>query len=83
MIEASIQETQPIDVMVTDLKMPRMDGLELIRAVKNERPGLPIILMTAHGDESVRREVVGLGSCGYLDKPFSPEKLLKEIEVLR
>ena len=83
MIEASIQETQPIDVMVTDLKMPRMDGLELIRAVKNERPDLPIILMTAHGDKSVRREVDGLGSCGYLDKPFSPEKLLKEIEVLR
>jgi len=82
-IRASTDRAESIDLLVTDLKMPGIDGLELIRAAKNERPGLPIILMTAYGDESVRREVDGLGSCGYLDKPFSPEKLLKEIEALR
>jgi DNA-binding response OmpR family regulator len=81
-IRTSTDRAESIDLLVTDLKMPGMDGLELIRAAKNERPGLPIILMTAYGDESVRRELNGLGSCGYLDKPFSPEKLLKEIEAL-
>ena len=81
-IRASTHGAESIDFLVTDLKMPGMDGLELIRAAKNERPGLPIILMTAYGDESVRREVGGLGSRGYLDKPFSPERLLTEIKAL-
>lgn len=82
-IRTSTDRAESIDLLVTDLKMPGMDGLELIRAARNERPGLPIILMTAYGDDSVRREITGLGSCRYLDKPFSPETLLTEIEALR
>ncbi len=80
MIEASIQETQPIDVMVTDLKMPRMSGLELIRKARTERHWLPAVLMTAYGDESAQSQVKQLRSCGYLEKPFNPENLLAKID---
>jgi DNA-binding NtrC family response regulator len=81
-IRGSTDRAESIALLVTDLKMPGMDGLELIRAAQKERPGLPSILMTAHGDRSVRREVAGLGSCRYLGKPFSPERLMTEIEAL-
>jgi len=80
MIEASIRETEPIDLMITDLKMPRMNGLELIQKARTERLWLPALLMTAYGDASVRRKVKQLRSCGYLEKPFDPEELLAKID---
>ena len=81
-IEASTQGAEPIDLMVTDFKMPGMTGLELIRAVRKVAQALPAILMTAYGDDSLHRQATGEGRCGYLDKPFSPERLLSEIRGL-
>ena len=81
-IEAS-GHTEPIDLVVTDLKMPGMNGLDLIRAVRKEKPNLACILMTAYGNEVIRKEAERLGSCGYIEKPFSPEKLLKSINNLK
>ena len=76
------KEPHPVDLVLTDLKMPDMNGLELIRAAKEVRPDLPCILMTAFGNDSVRRETLALGSCGYVEKPFSPDALLQSIEKL-
>lgn len=70
----------PVEVMVTDLKMPGMNGLELIRSAKKVSPGLAAILMTAFGDEHVRKQVKNLNRCRYIDKPFGPEALLKMIQ---
>ena len=81
-VESSIQAAEPVDLMVTDFKMPGMTGLELIRAVRKADQVLPAILMTAYGDDSLRRRATEEGCCGYLDKPFSPETLLSEIERL-
>jgi DNA-binding response OmpR family regulator len=83
-IESSITETstggvEPVEVMVTDLKMPGMNGLELIRSAKKMSPGLAAILMTAFGNEHIREEVTNLGRCRYIDKPFGPGTLLKII----
>ena len=81
-IEAS-GHTEPIDLVITDLKMPGMNGLDLIRAVRKEKPSLACILMTAYGNDVIRKEVGMLGSCGYIEKPFLPEKLLKSINNLK
>ena len=81
-IEASTQGAEPIDLMVTDFKMPGMTGLELIQSARKADPSLPAILMTAYGDDSLRRRATGEGCCRYLDKPFSPERLLSEIKGL-
>jgi len=70
----------PVEVMVTDLKMPGMNGLELIRSAKKVSPGLAAILMTAFGDDHIRKQVTNLSRCRYIDKPFGPETLLKMIQ---
>lgn len=81
-IETSTEGTESVDLMVTDLIMPGMKGLELIRSAKKARPGLASILITAFGDHDVQKEVVAMG-CGYIEKPFTPETLLKMIKALR
>lgn len=81
-IESSISGVEPVEIMVTDLRMPGMNGLELIRSAKQMSPGLAAILMTAYGDDHVREEVQNLGRCRYIDKPFVPGTLLNIIEEI-
>ena len=77
-IEMSAEHAEPVEIMVADLKMPGMNGLELIRTVKQMRPEIGTILITAYGSDDIRKEVSSLG-CGYLEKPFTPEKLMETI----
>jgi len=82
-IESSINSVEPVEIMVTDLKMPGMNGLELIRSAKKMRSGLAAILMTAYGDDHIREKVTNLGRCKYIDKPFGPERLQKMIKKVQ
>ena len=56
------------DVVLTDLQMPQMDGLELVATVHADYPGLPMILMTAHGSESLAVEALKSGAASYVPK---------------
>ena len=78
-IASLLDSAGPVELVVTDLKMPCMNGLELIRSAKELSPELPAVLITAYGDDSVRSEIEILRDCAYLDKPFCPERLLKMI----
>jgi len=78
-LEASTRGDESVDVMVTDLRMPGMTGLELIREARRKRAGLPAILTTAYGDDSIRWQAMALSACRYLEKPFHPEDLLVEV----
>ena len=69
-----------VDLMLTDLKMPDMNGLELIRFARKESPGLKTLLMTAHGTGKTQKALERIGSCGYLEKPFSPGRALYMIK---
>jgi DNA-binding NtrC family response regulator len=82
LIESSLQVAEPYDLMVTDLRMPGLDGLEVIRVSRRLQPGLAAILMAAYGENSIQREAESLERCGYLEKPLSPEKLHSLIEEL-
>jgi DNA-binding response OmpR family regulator len=64
------------DLLVTDLKMPGMDGLSLIREARRLAPELPIIIITAFSTESSAIEAINLGVAGYLTKPFRIAKIL-------
>ena len=81
-MKSYIKGLESIDLMVTDFKMPGMNGLELIRKVKKENPKLPVILMTAYGSARIRSQLFELGACKYLEKPFNPETLLAKINEL-
>ena len=67
----------PHDAVITDLRLPGMDGLELIRQLHRLRPRLPLILMTAHGTTETAIEATKLGAYDYLLKPFEMEELLE------
>jgi DNA-binding NtrC family response regulator len=69
-------ETETFDLVITDLKLPGMDGLQLIKTLHQLRPKLPIILMTAHGTTETAIEATKHGAYDYLLKPFEMEKLL-------
>jgi two-component system NtrC family sensor kinase len=64
------------DVVLTDLNMPSLRGLDLIRRLKRDLPTLPAILMTAEGSESLAVEALRAGAADYLVKPFDAEHLL-------
>jgi len=68
------------DMVITDIQMKKMSGIDLLKYIRNNNSSLPVILMTAYGDVSDAVEVMRLGACDYLQKPFEPEKLSELIE---
>ncbi|HOC57627.1 MAG TPA: sigma-54 dependent transcriptional regulator [Verrucomicrobiota bacterium] len=67
---------EPYEVVITDLKLPGTDGLELVRQLHQAKPKLPIILITAHGTTETAIEATRWGAFDYLPKPFEVEELL-------
>ena len=64
-----------IDLVVTDLKMPKVDGMTLLRQALAEQPELPIVMITAHGTVDTAVEALKLGAFDYLTKPFDKEEV--------
>jgi two-component system response regulator FixJ len=67
--------------LITDIRMPGMDGLELLRRVKRERPLLPVIMMTGHGDVPLAVEAMKLGANDFIEKPFEDQRLIDAIRA--
>ncbi|APX65173.1 response regulator [Sphingomonas sp. gentR] len=67
------------DLIVTDLNMPNMDGLEMIRALRQQpaQAGVPIIFLTTESDDSMKAQAKAAGATGWLVKPFQPEQLIR------
>jgi DNA-binding NtrC family response regulator len=66
---------EAIDVVVTDVKMPGGDGMDLLARLKAAQPDLPVVMLTAHGTISAAVEAMKCGAFDYLTKPFSREQL--------
>ena len=64
------------DLVLTDLRLPGVEGLELVGRLHKARPRLPIVMMTAHGTTETAIEATKLGACEYLLKPFEVDELL-------
>jgi len=65
----------PVDVVVADLKMPVMNGVQLLEWIHEEQPDTRFILLTGYGNEEVEERVRSLGAYEYLNKPISPDTL--------
>ncbi|HEU4734699.1 MAG TPA: response regulator [Kofleriaceae bacterium] len=76
----ALEALDGVDVVVTDLAMPGMDGLELTSKILARAPGLPVILLTAHGSDSMVRVASSRGACGCLSKPFDIDEIGRAIE---
>lgn len=70
------------DLVVLDWNMPRMDGLELLRHIRAERPDLPVLMLTAHDSEAERVQGLREGADDYLGKPLRNAEFLARIEAL-
>ncbi len=70
---------QPYPLVITDMNMPRMNGLELIQALRREYPETYIILITAFGTPDTEKQAKRLGANDYMAKPFNFEELQKNV----
>jgi CheY-like chemotaxis protein len=69
-------------VMLSDINMPDMDGLALLREVKESRPDLPVIMVTAYGDEERRRRAKEFGAAFFITKPVDFDFLKAQVSGL-
>ncbi len=74
-----VAEEEP-EVMILDLKMPGIDGIEVLRQVKSTRPDIEIIILTGHGSEADRKVCMELGAFAYLQKPVDIDVLSKTLK---
>jgi DNA-binding response OmpR family regulator len=74
--------TATLDLILLDLVLPRQGGFEILKAVRTTRPTLPVIILTARGDESERVTGLRLGADDYVVKPFSIRELLARVEAV-
>ncbi|NLW49638.1 MAG: sigma-54-dependent Fis family transcriptional regulator [Candidatus Brocadiaceae bacterium] len=70
----------PVDLILTDIRMPDMDGMRLLQTIKREAPNTEVILMTAYATVSQAVDAVKAGAYNYLTKPFEPEELKIALE---
>jgi len=75
-------EIGPIDLVMTDLKMPKMDGIELTRAIRAIKPDLPIIVYSGYRFIDTASEALKAGANEYVAKPFLQTKIKQVVERL-
>ena len=63
-----------IDAVITDIKMPKMDGIILTREISTQYPGVPVMVMTAFDEEYSAATAISLGAREFVKKPFSPDE---------
>src|SRR3569833_3711795 len=66
--------------IITDVRMPEITGIDLLKKVKQVRPELPVIVITGHGDISLAVEAMKIGAVDFLEKPFDDEHLLTAVK---
>ncbi len=66
---------EDFDLVLTDIKMPDVDGMELARTLRNERPGTAVVIITGYGSVRSAVEATKFGVSDYIEKPFTPEEI--------
>ena len=78
-----VGEIQPeLIVILSDINMPGMDGLQLLGEIKQRRPGLPVMMVTAYGDDERRRRADELGAIEFITKPVDFDRLKEQLREL-
>jgi two-component system, OmpR family, alkaline phosphatase synthesis response regulator PhoP len=79
-----IRGEEPLDLVLLDIMMPFVSGLDVLQELRRtpHRQDLPVIILTAKGQDADREQAFALGATDFLTKPFSPNKLLARIDEL-
>lgn len=73
---------QVYDLIITDLKMPKMDGFEVLRWIKDISPSSKVIVITGFSTPDIAEKSLSAGAAKYLEKPFSPETLISVVKAV-
>lgn len=74
-----VLERQP-DIVVTDMQMPKLDGLQLVTAIRRGSPHIPAILVTGHGSEESALQALRVGAASYVNKEWIPQRLIPTVK---
>lgn len=80
LLKSLLEPDSAPDLLLLDVKMPEMDGIEVLKQLKQHYPQLPVIIMTGHGTIESAVEAMKIGAYDYLTKPFPQEKLLAQVK---
>lgn len=72
-------ETEPVDLILSDLRLPDKDGIDLLKWLGKEGRNIPLIIMTGYADIQSAVQAIKLGACDYIAKPVNPDELLKKM----
>lgn len=70
---------EPVDLVLLDIEMPKLNGIETFERMKEFAPNLPVIFLTASGLADDVRSAIRLGAVNYLKKPFEPQELIRRV----
>jgi two-component system response regulator FixJ len=76
---AALQQDKQFDCIVSDVRMPGMSGIDLVRELKNRNVGAPIVLITGHGDVDMAVAAIKVGATDFIEKPFDESRLLASV----
>ena len=71
--------TKEFDTIITDVRLPDIDGIEILNQIKQSQPDLPVILITGHGDVDMAVKALQQGAYDFIEKPFDPERLSQTV----
>jgi len=71
---------EPVDVVLTDLKMPDIDGMQVLEKIKEEWPDIEVIMITGYQTITTAVEAIKLGAFDYIEKPFTPSAIVEAID---
>ena len=74
-----MMQQEPADLVLTDLKMPEMDGIEVLTRIKKEWPSTEVVIVTGYQTVETAVKSIKLGAFDYLEKPFTPDSLLATV----
>ncbi|MBN2102893.1 response regulator [bacterium] len=75
-------QNEYFDAVITDLKMPEMDGIQVLKMIQKNRPGTPVIILTGYADTQNAIEAVNLGAYGFFQKPVQIQELLESLKQI-
>ncbi len=75
-----IIESSVVDAILSDIKMPQMDGIKLLESIRSKEIDIPFVILTGHGDKDSAVQALRMGALDFLDKPFEEDTL---VEVMR
>lgn len=73
--------SEPYHIVLSDIRMPDLDGLTVLRDIKRSKPTLPVVIITGYATVSSAVQAMKLGAANYIEKPFTPEALARVVQA--